>query len=161
MSEFGGLLYMAQRRYTYEAWPGRPMSDCSANPSGPWCFQCEIITGHADAYYYFYQDPSRSSCSLQLVDVRFDVSDESVLNDFRHPVQSLLGDGVYSAHSQFDEMGSHFSGAAWRWITPHDAAHLFMDDSDTHGRGEGKVRFLWRRYSAVQSVAASRESYTE
>src|SRR5438067_2355623 len=42
-TEFGGILYMAQRKYSYDEWPGKPMSDCRrpAAASENWCHQCE------------------------------------------------------------------------------------------------------------------------
>src|SRR5690349_6768389 len=55
--EFGGILYMALKPYSYEAWPGKDMSDCNALASGDACYHCEMITGHANAHYYFFRDP--------------------------------------------------------------------------------------------------------
>lgn len=141
-SEFGGILYMALRKYSYEKWPGKEMSDCyPAKSEAGWCYQCQMITGHASAYYFFYRDPGQKSCTLQQVDVQFEVGDPGLIKDLKRPVRSLFGSEVYEEKPRVraDQLG--VSGPAWRWTTDRDLAYLYMDGH----QGNPIVRFQWER----------------
>src|SRR5690349_10576611 len=45
--EFGGILYMGQKAYTYNNWPGKEMADCRTPAEGNACAACELILGHS------------------------------------------------------------------------------------------------------------------
>ena len=144
-SEFGGILYMGVHNYTYEKWPGKEMSDCQKGTSESWCYQCEMITGHANTYYTFYNDPVHHSCTLQQMDAHFQVADSAILKDLKRPVRSLLGDATYDVKSDTRDPEWNGSGNAWKWKTDRDLAYLYMDSEEMTSNGEGQARFQWRR----------------
>src|SRR5438477_3480717 len=132
---------MAMHSYAYERWPGRKMSDCRSSTTENWCYQCELITGHADSYYSFYKDPAQKSCTLQQVDVHFQVADPSVLKELIRPVRTLLGNATSSVKTAraSDDWGG--SGDALRWVTNRDLAYLYMDTDERAGNGGGLAGF--------------------
>ena len=140
--EFKGLLYYGARKYPYEKWPGKEMSDCLSSTSQPWSYQCEMITGHANAFYYFYRDPAHPHGTLQQVDVRFNVADDAILRELKRPLRSLFGEGVYRSKATEEENAWGVSAPSWRWTTPQDLAYLYMDAGPD---GEALARFQWRR----------------
>jgi hypothetical protein len=143
--EFGGILYMAQKNYTYEGWPGREMADCRRSTTADWCGQCDLIMGHATAYYYFYKD-SQQRCVLRQVDAHFEVSDPAILTNLRRTTQSLFGmAGVRSEKATSRATGWGGMGKGWMWKTDEDLAFLYMDKEQASANGEGMARFQWKR----------------
>ena len=145
VSEFGGILYMGLQNYSYDKWQGKEMSDCRPATSEAWCYQCAMITGHATTYYSFYRDANRRSCTLQQMDVHFEVADPNVIKYLKRPVHSLLGEAVSDFKSSSSDAEWGGSGNAWKWKSEEDLAYLYMDSDAGTANGQGLARFQWRR----------------
>ncbi len=143
--EFGGILYMAQKPFQLEKWPGKEMSDCRPGTSENVCSVCELIMGHSSAEYYFYKDASKKGCTLRQVDAHFQVSDANVLKYLRGTAQSLLGTAVRGVKPASKEAGWEGAGPGWTWDTDEDLAYLYMDTEQGGYDGQGIARFQWRR----------------
>ena len=155
-SELGGILYMAQHKYSYGEWPGKEMSDCRrpSSPSEEWCYQCQLIMGHASADYYFYKEEG-TQCTLQQVDARFQVADRDVLRYLRRPPQALFGESPVSGSKRpSKESGWDGRGDGWVWDSNGNLAFLYMNMDEPASDGEGTARFQWRR--APLSAKSSR-----
>ena len=142
--EFGGILYMGQRAYQYERWPGKEMADCQSKSAGSLCGECRLIMGHANADYYFYRN-AQQECTLQQVDAQFQASDPALLRTFRRTAQPLLGSSVKGSKPASNEPGWEGSGHGWKWEDSTDLAYLYMDTEQGSYNGEGIARFQWRR----------------
>ncbi len=144
--ELGGILYMAQREYVFERWPGKEMGDCrKGSAAEESCGHCELIMGHSSADYYFYRNGS-DECRLKHVDAKFDVSDPAILKNLRRTVQQLFGlAGVRSEKPSSRATGWTGSGEGYVWQTAEDLAYLYMDKEQASPNGEGIARFQWKR----------------
>jgi hypothetical protein len=155
--EFGGILYMALKPYAYEKWPGKEMSDCNRLGNG---YHCEMITGHANAHYYFFREPGSGNVTLQQLDTHFEVADPAVLKTLRRTGQRLFGaPPVHGEKASSNEPGWDGMGAGWKWQTDQDIAFLYMDSEQASSTGEGVARFQWRRsplYSPRTDTRSSR-----
>lgn len=150
MSEFKGMVHMGLRKVAMDQWEGKDMADCDrGGKSEKWSYRCEIITGEGNGFYYFYPTESRQANTLQEVDIRVHAADENLLDDFRRPVQSLLGRATFVNKTT---VTSKPTGPIRRWDTGSDVAELFIDHSI---RPEGSVRFVWMRAPLVSGDHAS------
>jgi len=144
--EFHGLLHMALKKYANETWEGKSISDCRPETSGNACDTCDLIMGHTSATYYFYKDLSPNSCTLQQVDIHFQVSDPAILKVLKRSGQDFFGVAPVRADKpESTESGWEGSGTAWMWQTTEDWAFLYMDVDQGTSNGEGVARFQWRR----------------
>jgi hypothetical protein len=149
--EFGGILYMAQRSYAYDRWPGKDISDCRAVSSGNACGECELIMGHSNANYYFFRDSERH-CTLQQIDAHFQASDPVVLKSMRRTAEPLLGTASRDSKAASKEEGWDGTGSGWKWESSTDLAYLYMDTDQGSGNGDGLARFQWRRAPLLKSA---------
>jgi hypothetical protein len=143
--EFRGILSMGVKDYSYNRWPGKEMSDCRTSKSAEWCGQCELITGHARSYFNFYKEAGASECTLQQLDVHFQVSDPAVIKPLRGVTHQLLGGSIQAEKPASRESGWEGSGKGWKWEGDTDLAYLYMDREQSSGETEGVARFQWRR----------------
>jgi hypothetical protein len=156
LSEFKGLVHMGLRKVSYERWEGKDMADCTKpeSPEDRWAYRCQIITGEGNGFYYFYPGESRRTATLQELDIRVDAADEKVLDDFRRPVQELLGKGSIVERPS---VRAKPRGPIRHWNTGDDIAELFIDHSI---RPEGSVRFVWMRAPLVGGQQAKAPANT-
>lgn len=155
--ELGGILYMAQREYSFDRWPGKEMGDCrrSSSSAEEWCGQCELIMGHSSADYYFYHD-SNQTCRLKQVDAKFEVSDPAILKSLRRTVQQLFGmAGTRSEKPSSRSVGWSGSGDGYVWQTSADLAYLYMDKEQASANGEGLARFQWKRAPLTVKISSA------
>lgn len=151
LGEFKGLVHMGLHKTSLEKWEGKDMADCDKpqHAEDKWSYRCEIITGQGNGYYYFYPNESRQASTLQELDIRVNVSDEHVLDDFRRPVQDMFGQASIVEKTA---VRARPTGLIRHWTTSEDMAELFID----HGvRPEGSVRFVWMRAPLISSDHAS------
>lgn len=142
--EFSGILYMAQKPYSYLRWPGKEMSDCKELSTGNLCGQCELIMGHSSADYYFYKGPY-NSCTLQQVDAHFQSSDAALIKALRSTANSVFGRSVTANKAHSQESGWGGSGVGYMWKDSEDWAYMYMDTYQASENTEGLARFQWRR----------------
>jgi len=142
--EFGGILYMGQRAYSFEHWPGKEMADCRQPAEGNACAACELILGHSSADYYFFRDRD-GSCTLQAIDAHMQASDSAILKTLKTTAQKLLGRPVPGSKSVSKEVGWGGTGSGWKWEDEIDLAYLYMDVEQAGENTEGVARFQWRR----------------
>jgi hypothetical protein len=143
--EFHGIVGLGYRASSFQGWPGRSMSDCHAS-AGPECGECELVTGHARTYFGFYGNSSVTGCTLQQMDVHFQISDSSALKELRKVVRDLFGNTGYRAEKPSSrETGWDGSGPGWKWEGDSDLAYLYMDQEQMTSNGAGTARFQWRR----------------
>ena len=145
LGEFKGLVHMGLKNAVYERWEGKEMADCakSSDSRDRWRYRCEILTGEGSGFYYFYPGETRQASTLQHLDIRVDASDEKLLDDFRRPVQELLG---IASFVEKPSVSAKTTGPIRHWNTGNDIAELFIDKSV---RPQGSVRFVWMRSPLV------------
>jgi hypothetical protein len=151
LSEFKGLVHMGMRKIAYDQWEGKDMADCDKpqRSSERWSYRCEIITGDGNGYYYFYPNETRQTATLQELDIRVQAADETLLDDFRRPVQELFGRASFVEKTSVQAKPT---GPIRHWNTISDVVELFIDRGV---RPEGSVRFVWMRSPLVSGAQAS------
>jgi hypothetical protein len=148
--EFRGILSLGYHSYAFDRWPGKDMGDCHSGGSGMECGQCDLITGHAHTYFTFYKDANKTSCTLQQVDVHFQVSDPAGLKELRSVGRDLLGGSVPATKPQSRENGWDGTGSGYKWEGETDLAYLYMNMDEDSINGQGVARFQWRRAPLYQ-----------
>lgn len=148
IQEFRGLLAMGQKNYIFDRWAGRPMADCYSPESSQerWRHKCEIMMGHGNGYYFFYD--AAEGAVLQQVEVLLPTSDASLIEDLKPTLRRLFGAREMTLARR---PGYSAIGPIRRWNTGGQIGDLFLDASRSPA---GTIRFIWSRGELARSREA-------